>query len=409
MKKLALVLALALLVCVNANAEEKYVAGGFEASGHLNAGFGYQYFGKNDATYNNGGLASLVRDNWSNFKITPRNNQFNFILDEVQIDLSKTFGENIRFRADLAFGDSSIGSMMNGINIKQAYATANIAVGNGIELLFGRFAAPIGYESINRNENNTITRSALYNFGIRPWTYTGFKVYYPFTDSFDWHIYAVNNMLDGALGTKVPTAGTSVAAYNMNSDNVILPTFGTRLGYTWGEEGKESTVGLSGVFGANQRTDAGNYSKWGHWTYLADLDWNIYATDAFSIGGEGIYRQDGGNKEGTGSQKAKFMGAILDLNYAFSDVWDGTLKYALLWQNDYTNAGAMTIATNTTRGAYAPQNVGKGYFNEIGLCGGYQITDGAKFKAEYRLDWTKYSNFSKSLAHTVVGQLEYAF
>lgn len=386
-------------IALSANAEEKYVGGGFEASGHINTGFGYNYTGKNDGVNNsNGGTSGLARDGWSNIKAGHRNNDFGFLLDEVQLNLMKTFGENIKFRTDLAFGDANIGSANNGVILKQAYVTANIPAGNGIELLAGRFAAPFGYESINRNENNTITRSAMFNFGIRPRTMTGLKLYYAFSDAIDWHIYVVNNLMDGTLN----------GAFNV--EDTIFPTFGTRLGYTWGEQAKQSTIGLSAIYGPQEGAVlVGAGTKLGHPSFLVDLDWNIWATDAFAIGGEGLYRTDYGT---TGTPKAKFFGGIVDLHYVFSDVWDGTLKYSLLWQNNYGPAfGGNSIAVNggILGTLYAPQTGAKAYFNEISLAGGYQITDGAKFVAEYRLDWTKYKNIGKSLGHAVIGQFEYAF
>lgn len=389
MKKLVIaVVAIAVMAfAFGANAEEKYVAGGFEASGHINTGLGFNYIGKDAA--NNGNASGLARDGWANFRpATNRTKDFGFLLDEVELDLTKSFGENIKARTDIAFGDPNIGSPWNGVALKQAYVTANIAVGNGIEWLFGRFDAPIGYEAVDRNDNNTITHSSIYNFNIRPRTLTGMKFYYAFTDAVDWHVWFANNMMDGLQTFRV--------------DNKIMPAIGTRLGYTWGDKAKESTVGLSAAF--SPEVDAG--SKLGRMSFLVDLDWNIWATDAFSIGGEGIFRQN--DKANAANQtNTRIFGGILDLNYAFSDVWDGTLKYSVIRTNN-GNGTADATDLQTLR-AVALNAATKGFLHEIGLAGGYQITDGAKFKAEYRLDWTKYTGLNKNLTHTMIGLFEYAF
>ena len=407
MKKLVLafVAVAALALALNANAEEKYVAGGFEASGHVNTAIGFDYIGKDAA--NAGGSAALNRDNWYNQKYYNKAKNFGFMLDEVELDVSKTFGENIKARVDLDFGDRSIGSAINGIAIEQAYVTANIPAGNGIELLVGRFNAPIGYESVDRNDNNTITRSMLYNFGLRPRTATGMKIYYAFSDMVDWHLYAVNTLEESYNGA---TAGATAILATANqrtftNNKSMMPSFGTRVGLTWGEEGTESTVGLSAAVGPEYKNKAAGTSKLGRMSFLVDLDWNIYATEAFVIGGEGLFRLDDKAKGGVG-KAAKYFGGILDLNYAFSDVWDGTLKYSILWQN---TPQATTLATTMAGFGYAPQAAAKALFNEISLAGGYQIADGAKLKAEYRLDYTKYKSVTKNLSHTVLAAFEYAF
>ena len=388
MKKLLLVVAVLALAIGNAYAEEKYVAGGFEASGHINTGFGFSYVGSNGAAANTGGAVALAgalgtgRDGWTGFEFGNKTKDFGFLLDEVELDLTKTYGENIKFRADLNFLSGVIGSAAYPA-VEQAYVTANIAAGNGVELLFGRFEAPIGFEAIDRNDNDTVTRSAIFNFGIRPRTLTGMKLYYAFSDAVDLHFYVVNNLED-----------TLYASFNTDAN--LTPSAGARLGYTWGDEGKENTVGLSVAAGPETKPAASG--KLGNMSFLGDLDWNIWLTDAFALGGEGIFRLDGAN---TGTADAKLFGGLVNMNYVFSDVWDGTLKYALLSQNAY--------AATTARAAYSAMAAGKALFHEISAAGGYQITDGAKFVAEYRLDWTKYTGVAKNMSHAFLGNFAYTF
>lgn len=388
------------LVAGNAKAEEKYVMGGFEMAGHVNTGLGFDYVGANSDTQpitgTNAFVSGLARDGWSNMKQYDKAKNFGFLLDEVELNLMKTFGENIRARVDIAFGDQNIGSRWNGVYLKQAYVTANLPAGNGIELLAGRFDAPIGYEAVDRNDNNTITRSSIYNYHIRPTMLTGMKLYYAFSDAIDLHVWLANNLQDD-IGNA------------FNADNKIMPAVGGRLGYTWGDEGTQSTVGVSAAY--SPETVAGG--KMGRTTFLVDLDWNIYATEAFTIGGEGIYRQNHG---ANGATTTSVFGGILDLNYAFSDVWDGTLKYSILRPNNGNGTADANFLTGTNISAYnavggvvSGLGVQKGYLQEMGACIGYQITDGAKFKAEYRLDWTKYSGINKNLTHTALGMFEYMF
>lgn len=383
MKKLVLgfVVLSFLFMGITANAEEKYVVGGFEASGHINTGFGFSYVGKDLPANALLSGVGLVRDGWSNFTNTPKGTDYGFLLDEVELDLIKTFGENIKFRADIDFVDPALGGRPAAEMVEQAYVTANIAAGNGIELLVGRFDAPIGFEAVDRNDNDTITRSAIFNYNLRPRTMTGAKFYYAFTDAVDLHFFVVNNFNDGVY---------------VFDNNDSVPSFGTRLGYTWGEEGTENTVGLS-VLGGSEVAKA-TPKKLGLFTYMGDLDWNIWFTDAFAVGGEALYRI---NAKDTAQTKTTVMAGLLNLHYVFSDVWDGTLKYALVRPDNGTSTIDAEFGTLVTS---------KAMLHEIGGAVGYQITDGAKFVAEYRLDWTKYTaDATKNLSHAFLGNFAYSF
>ena len=68
-------------------------------------------------------------------------------------------------------------------------------MGNGAEFLVGRFNIPMGYESVDRVNNVTISFSNIFRY-VRPHNVTGAKIYYAFSDTFDWSIYVVNNLAD---------------------------------------------------------------------------------------------------------------------------------------------------------------------------------------------------------------------
>jgi len=100
---------------------------------------------------------------------------------------------------------------------------------------------------------------------------TGLKLYYAFSDLVDLHFYVVNSLYHdttsnfGALG------------------RAALPGAGFRLGFNWGSEGNESTVGVSGLFGPS--TPSSNK----HEMFGGDLDLNWWITEAFALGGEGYF------------------------------------------------------------------------------------------------------------------------
>lgn len=358
MKKLLIaVLAFGILALVasGAQAQERYVAGGFEMAGHVIAGGGYQHHNNRAQTYFtfDGDNAYFAGPMGKYLGQAPaaRTDHLSFFVDEVELDIMKSFGENIRLRADLDFARvASSGLFSAAFVLEQAYATANIPVGNGIEFLLGRFNTPIGFESVDVNENDTISKSVLVT-GMRPANTTGLKIYYPFSDLVDFHFYIVNTL-------------TQDSDVKIND----IPSFGMRLGFNWGDEGTESTFGLSGLFGPETRGS----NK--HFTFAGDIDLNWWITESFALGLEGLFRRD----NGFGGPNTEYMAGLLNLHYAFSDVWDGTIKYVFAKQFDPTNLAAATVWTNLTGAEQA--------MHQISLAGGYMIADGAKFKLEGRFD-----------------------
>ena len=254
MKKLIIaVLALGLVGMFTATASAEYVGGGFEASGSVMAGVGYQHannalqteFATNDQAPSAAGVIGAYIKNPAGLPVVAaRQDNLEFFVDSVELDLMKSFGENIRLRADLDFGRLASGSQ-SAFFLEQAYATANIPLGNGVEILLGRFNVPIGFESVDVVDNDTISKSILIRSGIRRTKSAGMKFYYAFSDLVDLHFYFVNQL----------TRDT----YTFKANDI--PSVGMRLGFNWGDPGTESTFGLSGFFGAEHNASTkGNFT-----------------------------------------------------------------------------------------------------------------------------------------------------
>lgn len=379
MKKIlviALVLGLAFFAA-NVNAQEKYVGGGFEMAGNIVTGMGWQYHNNKANTELALGDDAVVTGPGPMGKymgIGPdKKNYFGFFLDGVELDIMKSFGENVRLRADLDFGRvNSSGFGTQAFILEQAYATANIPVGNGVEFLVGRFNAPIGFESVDVADNDLISQSIIIRSQIRPVGLTGAKLYYAFSDLVDLHFWVANTII--------------------NDDNffksVNMPALGARIGFNWGEEGTESTFGLSPFFGPSGPNDIyGPNPTYGlpdillrggsnrHYSFGVDADLNWWLTESFALGFEGIYRRDNAQP---GFQNMNTFAGLLNLHYVFSDVWDGTLRYSMAMQRQGTNGAIDYI------GGGQKQQV-----HEIALGGGYAVADGAKFKLEGRFDIVK--------------------
>lgn len=441
-KLLVLVMAAALLgFSANASAE-----GDFEISGHINTGFGWQYNGK---AWASGLLGAFTEEGMipTDFSVNDEdkltnNNTWLFYVGDVELDITKTFGENIRLRTDLDFLRNLSNSYYGGFSanqmIEQAYVTVNIPVGYGMEFLVGRFNAPMGFEAVDVNDNDLPFHSLIFNF-LRPQNLTGIKFYYPFSDLVDLHIWIANSLRD----TGIMQGGLEGS----------LPVFGLRLGFTWGQEGQENTLGLSGAAGTeashsslssyNNLSSCNNGDKYGDLSYLADVDFNIWVTDAFAIGGEAFFRSDGAANKATLNNAAKriayYYAGLVNLHYVFSDVWDGTLRYT--FARDVRGNSSLATVDHTPAasqynryGGYEDKDAdGKpvlfgqsalgGYtasFHQADLGFNYHITDGAKIMAMYRFEIMRpdkagastrtYENkLKQGMAHTVAANFAYEF
>ncbi len=417
MRKLSMIaLVLVLAGAAVAHADE-YVKGGFEMGGALNTGLGFQYNNSNAqsvlgtaASVSNlgnaanqyglpvtGGVGAGPLGEFSQYNgiaLGQKKMSFEFYSDGVQLNLSKSFGENIRSRVDLVFGAAAYGSSVVTLApaIAQAYVTANIPAGNGVEFLAGHFFTPFGYEKVFRNENNTVTHSIVWT--LRPTNFTGVKFYYAFSDLVDLHVFGYNNMRDNM-------------AASVSKD---MPGYGVTLGFNWGDEGKKSRVDVTGLAGPESwgNVTGGLGDKMGNWAYMGDVSWNWHINDAFTFGGEGLYRIDAGN---TGTPKSKVMAVVGDLNYAFTDVWDGTLKLAYAHQND-TTASVGTVFANVGSAGLVNALGWRDNVIQGALATQYQIADGAKLQAEFRLDYAKTTNAAspgKTMSYGPIVNFAYAF
>ncbi len=368
MKKLfTLILAVGLIAAATSvNAQEKYVAGGFEMAGHVMVGGGYQHQNNKANTYftfdGDTGYFAGPMGKYLGQIPNNRTDHFSFFVDEVELDIMKSFGENVRLRADLDFARVNSGGLgMAAFVLEQAYATANIPVGNGIEFLLGRFNTPMGFESVDCSENYLISKSVIVQ-ALRPANTTGMKIYYPFSDLVDFHFYVVNSLTQDS---------------NVKINDV--PSLGFRLGFNWGDEGTESTFGFSGMFGPESRLS----NK--HFTFAGDIDLNWWITESFALGLEGLFRRDNAVTGTTGAvpgSNTEYLAGLLNLHYAFSDVWDGTLQFTFAKQYD----PGTTVAYAATPGSVGNLTSAEQSMYQIALGGGYMIADGAKLKLEGRFD-----------------------
>lgn len=381
MKKIFLLALTLTFISTAARAENNHVDGSFEAAGHVMTGFGYQHFTKN---YNvTAGIPQYNPTDSDGITYAPGvmgkylgsvpagySDHFSFFVDEVELDLMKSFGENIRLRADLDFmrqASSGAGIPAGGFILEQAYATANIPLGNGIEVLLGRFNTPVGFEAADVAENDTISKSIIVQ-GLRPENTTGVKIYYPFSDLVDLHFYVVNSLFQDS-----------------DVKRADAPSLGFRLGFNWGADNQESTVGISGLWGPESRVS--NV----HYTYGADVDVNWWITESAALGLEALFTHANQLSVVPGVLNSgdfvTVLAGLANFHYLFNEIWDGTIKYVFAKQYK-----AVTGAGIGATGGYYSDYMGGGIrqtVHQISLAGGYFFAEGAKFKIEGRLDFLR--------------------
>ncbi|MBI1909784.1 MAG: outer membrane beta-barrel protein [Deltaproteobacteria bacterium] len=372
-----------------------------EISGNVDVVSGWQR-GLKNANYVSTGL---LGDGLQAAAAAKGTDQFGFYVDQVELDLAKSFGENIRARADLDFsphrwsGDGTtfvnivgttanfVGGGVGGVYVEQGYVTANVPAGNGIEFLVGRFNSGIGFDPIDRNELKTVSFSTIHRTLV-PHNMTGARLGYQASDAIWFDLYVVNNLVD---------------SFPANTD---LPSTGANFKYSWGDEGEKSWAKISAAFGPEQATNT-NFS------YFGDLAANVAVSDGFWLGGEGIFRID----NGAAGANSQLIGGTLQTTYAFSDIWDGTLRYGFTWDRKGTmnvNANGLgSFFSAASAGAAAPAaftGIGaKGSLHDIALATSYSITDGAKFILEARVDLSRPSGGSTGFHTGFGGQFAYSF
>lgn len=379
------------------------VAEGVEISGAVDVVAGWQHDDQDAGATGGsiGGLAdydgNLVGGVAGN---TANADHFRFVVNQVEIDLGKSFGENIRLRADIDVGDFANTGQLGAdlVDLEQAYVTANLAAGNGIEFLIGKFNAPVGVESVDTRDNWFISYAPPHRYLI-PTNVTGAKLYYAFSDLIDLHFAIVNDFNANGFG-----------------DSMIPSSF-FRLGFNWGDEGNESTVGISGGIGPEKDnaiglalvgltlSPRGNWSNNKHLDFFGDLDVLIALSDTVNLAVEGVYRQ---SDSSIGGANQKAIAGFAAVNYEASDVWDVNFRAGYLWEINppvANSSGASTTSITWTGAA------SDGYLISGALGAGYMIADGAKLKLEYRFDWyhTAVVGINNNDAQSLVGQFAYTF
>lgn len=354
-----------------------------EIMGNVTTLYGYQHDDKDAAGAPAGGLTQGDL-RWA---ATADADHSGFAVPQAEIDFENEYGENIMARVDVDFIDLGTPSA-SGLLLEQAYVTANIGVGNGMEFMIGKYNAPVALESVDRWENTFSTYTPGWQF-LQMKQVLGAKLYYEFNDHWDMDLAVVNSL------------------NNVNAGNSAYPSGILRVGAKWGDEDRLSYINVAGAVGPEQSTAVrgvgGSQNK--HLDYYGNLWGNWALGDAWDLSWEAIYRQTN-SMSGAGANQKAIAGQLYAV-YQASDVWTVQARGAALWEINPANArgGSGASLTGTTWSGFE----GLTYSGTLGAT--YQITDGAQMKLEYRFDLADPagSGANKADYHTGVAEFAYSF
>ena len=160
-----------------------------------------------------------------------------FKIDVAEIVLQKPTPKagDAGFRMDVAMGGSiprvtaaaglfrdAFGNGQD-IDLQQAYVSYVANAGRGLKLELGKFVTHFGYEVIEGYDgwNDNVTRSLLFGYAI-PFTHTGIRAAYPFSDRVSAMVMVVNGWDDATDRNQQKSAGAQLSLTPSSKLTLIL-------------------------------------------------------------------------------------------------------------------------------------------------------------------------------------------
>lgn len=223
-----------------------------------------------------------------------------FSLDEVELDFEKKLDEKLSARADLNYraGDSSGDAALDFDElVEQGYVTYRLEAGTGVDLTFGKFNAPIGFELLDPVDMYQYSHSLVFDNGL-PTNLTGVMGAYAFTEQVDVALYAVNG-------------------WDNNTDNSDGKALGGRIGITPVEG---LNIGLSAIKGTTETNKDDKKSVY-------DVDITYTGVERLTVGAEFNTGKEDNAGTATGEDDSKWTGFLVMAHYDFTDMIGLTLRY----------------------------------------------------------------------------------
>jgi hypothetical protein len=190
----------------------------------------FTIYGQGGYTYNFNNPPNKIND----FRVFDQKAD-TLLLDLIQLTIDKDTLNTDRFgfRIKGNVGETSkyihsygLGNINNSYDLTEAFIRYKVPLGSGLDVEAGKFATFIGAEVIEANANPNYSRSFLFNYAI-PFTHTGLRAKYNFTDQFNVMVHAVNGWDDFKDNNQAKTFGLS---FGVNPSEKINMNFNLMTG-----------------------------------------------------------------------------------------------------------------------------------------------------------------------------------
>ncbi len=275
-----------------------------------------------------------------------------FTLDLAEIVFAKDAPMNgVGFKLKLSEGETAKWIHSLGLGVKsgqapkdtesfdltEAYVEYLAPLGKGLKFDFGKFVTYHGAEVIEAKDNPNYSRSFLFNYAI-PFTHTGLKVGYAFSDAVSANIHVVNG-------------------WDNTDDNNKAKTFGLSICLTPVEQ---LAMNFNLIYGPEK--DKNNSDN----RFLFDWVGTVKPIKNLAF----ILNVDYAKEENKGTADSKWNGVAGIVKYDFND------KYSLSLRSEYFNdkQGVRTGAIQKLK--------------EITVTPEIRLAQGLLLRPEYRHDWS---------------------
>ena len=250
-----------------------------------------------------------------------------FLINNAELNLQKPVSADspFGFKTSLMFGTDAtvVGSVTTGlgtgteqVELKDAYAEYLFPIGEGLDVMAGKFATLHGAEVIESMNDWNFSRSYLFGFAI-PFTHTGVRATYPWTKWLSTTV-GVNN------------------GWDVVKDNNLGKTLETEVVLTPNDKMSLTT---NYMVGPEQSSTGGGSNS--HMRHLIDMVASYQPTDALQLKANFDY---GHESKGVGIGKnASWVGIAGYVRYALTKWW--ALASRTEWFND---ADGVRTAFRTT-------------------------------------------------------------
>ena len=253
-----------------------------------------------------------------------------------------------------------VGEGTDSFDVTEAYISYNAAVGKGLRFDLGKFATFFGAEVIEAIDNPNYSRSFLFNYAI-PFTHTGLKASYAFSDALSASFHIVNG-------------------WDESTDNNRGKSYGVSVTYTPAELFSLTVNGMTGPEQDEQGPNAPTVgSSSSNTRNMLDLIATIKPVKPLSI----ILNYDDGSEDNVPgtllpsgiSGDAKWNGLAGIVKYDFNDKYSAAVRAEYFDDKDGARTGTVQKLKEVT---VTP---------EIRLSGGVIL------RPEYRHDWSDKQSF----------------